>query len=122
MGYVMRQGRRIEVTTVMPDPLPKRRKPFEPRFVKLPRHWYTALKRTRNVRTYELALLILWETFKNKRDTGEVVLSTETTGMSREAKRVAAQELVEFGLIRLERRGTKALRAVVIPYIDSTEN
>jgi hypothetical protein len=68
------------------------------------------------VHTYELAHLILWEAFKDKRGTGEVVLSTEVTGMSRETKIRAARELVELGRIRLKKRETKALRAVIIPY------
>jgi hypothetical protein len=61
-------------------------------------------------------MLILWEAFKDKHRTGEVVLSTEATGMSREPKRRAAEELAEYGLIRLKKEGTKALRAVVISY------
>jgi hypothetical protein len=124
MGYVMRQGRRIKVATVNPDPDPgsnprKRRRPFEPMWVKLPRHWITGLKRSKSAHTYELAHLILWEAFKDKRGTGEVILSTEVTGMSRVTKRRAAEELVELGLIRLKKEGTRALRVRVIPYRDS---
>jgi hypothetical protein len=91
-------------------------------WVKLPRHWITGLKRSKSVHTYELAHLILWEAFKDKRRTGEVTLSTELTGMSRETKTRAAEELVELGLIRLKRGGNRALRAVVIPHRYYTEN
>jgi hypothetical protein len=114
MEYVMRHGRRIEVATVNPDSR-QRRKPFEPLFVKLPRHWISALKRSKSVRTYELALIILWEAFKDKRGTGEVVLSSQVTEMSGSTRRRAARELVELGLIRLKNRGAKTLRATVIP-------
>jgi hypothetical protein len=123
----MRHGRRIAVVTVNPDPYPgsaprERRRPFEPLFVKLPRHWIAGLRRSKSVRTYELALLILWEAFKDRRRTGEVTLSTEVTGMSRVTKRRAAEELVELGLIRLKREGTRALKAIVISYKNYTEN
>ena len=73
MGYVMRQGRRIKVVTVNPDPDPnprKRRRPFEPMWVKLPRHWISGLRRSKSVHTYALAHVILWETLKGKRGTG----------------------------------------------------
>jgi hypothetical protein len=36
--------------------------------------------------------------------------------MDRETKRRAVEELVELGLIRIKREGTRALRAMVIPY------
>jgi hypothetical protein len=113
----MRHGRRIEVVTVDPNPVPrKRRRWFEPLWVKLPRHWFTALKRSESVNTYRLAHLILWEAFKDKHRTGEVILSTEATGMSRATKIRAAEELAELGLIRLTKAGTKAIRVTVIPH------
>jgi len=59
-----------------------------------------------------LALLILWEAFKQ--GTKEVVLSTAVTGMPRETKGRAARELAELGLIRLEGMGTRALRATIL--------
>jgi hypothetical protein len=117
MGYVMRQGRRIEVTTLNPDPPPKaRRKSFEPLFVRVPWHWAAALRRSKSARTYELALLILGEAFKDRRRTGEITLSTEVTGMSRTTKRRAAKELAKLGLINLKEEGFSALRATVLPY------
>jgi hypothetical protein len=118
MGYVMRQGRRIEVTTLNPDPPPKaRRKPFEPEFIRLPLRWVVALRQSRSVNTHRLALLILDETFRDRRRTGEVILSTKITGMPRETRRRSAEELAKLGLIRLKRKGARALRAVILPYI-----
>ena len=114
MGFVMRHGRRIEIIDRNePDPEPKkRRKPFEPLFVKVPRHWVGGLGQSKSASTYQLALLILWEAFKQ--GTKEVVLSTAATGMPRETKGRAARELAELGLIRLKGKGTKALRATIL--------
>jgi hypothetical protein len=117
MGQVIRYGRRIEVVTLNPNPPAKaRRKAFEPRWIKLPRHWISALGRSKNANAYRLALLILWETFKNKQGDGKIVLSAKMTGMPGSIRHRAARELVELGLIVLESRGRKALRASVVPY------
>jgi hypothetical protein len=108
-------GRRIEVATLNPDPPAKpKRKAFEPRWIKVPRHWISALGGSKSANTYRLALLILWEAFKNRRRKGEIVLSTRMTGMSRATKVRAATELADLGLIRLEENG--ALRASIIHY------
>src|SRR6516162_11419909 len=115
----MRHGRRIEVVTINPDPSPalkRRRKSFEPWFVKLPRHWISALRRSKSAHTWELAVIILWETFKDKRGTGEVILSNRVTDMPASTRQRAARELVELGLITLVEEQTRALRARVISY------
>jgi hypothetical protein len=115
MSYVIRHGQRIEVMTIHPHPTPKqKRKAFEPRFIKVPRHWISALGRSNSANTYRLAMLILIEAFRNKRRNGEVALSTATTGMPRNTKARAARELVDLGLIQLQEDGTGALRARVI--------
>jgi hypothetical protein len=115
MNYVMRRGRRIEVVTINPDVTPKQRyKAFEPRFIKVPRHWISALGRSRSPNTYRLAMLILCEAFRNKRRNGEVTLSTATTGMPRNTKARAARELADLGLIRLKEDGATVLRAIVL--------
>jgi len=119
MGYVMRHGRQIEIVTINPDPSPisrRRRKSFEPWFVKLPRHWISALRRSKSARTWELAVIILWEAFKDKRGTGEVILSNQVTGMPGSTRRRAARELVELGLITVAEEQTQTLRAKVIPH------
>ena len=119
MGYVMRHGRQIEIVTINPDPSPisrRRRKSFEPWFVKLPRHWISALRRSKSARTWELAVIILWEAFKDKRGTGEVILSSQVTGMPGSTRRRAARELVELGLITVAEEQTQTLRAMVIPH------
>jgi hypothetical protein len=50
------------------------------------------------------------------------VLSTQVTGMCRQTKARAAEELAELGLIRLKKGGTKALKAMIIPYNILTKN
>ena len=51
LGFVMRHGRRIEIIDRNePDPKPKkRRKPFEPLFVQVPRHWVNGLGQSKRV-------------------------------------------------------------------------
>ena len=110
MNYIMRHGRRIEVETInMPEVEKKKRKRWTARWVKLPRYWITALRNTRSARTYELAHIILIEAYE--RGTQELTLSATTTrGMSRATKIRSAQELAEFGLIRLKLEDRKALK------------
>jgi hypothetical protein len=113
MGYVVRHGRQIEVETIQLPSKP-RRKAFEPRFVQVPRHWISALGRSKSVNTYRLALLILFAAFKDKQRNGEVTLSSAMTGMPRNTKVRAARELADLGLIQLLEGEAGALRARVI--------
>jgi hypothetical protein len=108
MAYVTRGGRRIEVVTLDAGMKPKRRRrSFEYRWVKLPRHWITGLARTRSAATYRLAHVILVEAFKRKHVGGKIVLSTKVTGMSRATRIRAALELEELGLIKIRSEGRK---------------
>jgi hypothetical protein len=116
MNYVMRQGRRIEVVTINTGAAPpkKRRKSFQAIWVKLPRSWITALRRSRSVHTYELAHTVLMEAYERQTDT--VTLSGEVTKwMSRATKARAARELEEFGLVQIkEGRCKTALKIVIL--------
>jgi hypothetical protein len=117
MGQVIRYGRRIEVVTLTPNlPAKARRKAFEPRWVKLPRHWISALGRSKSANTYRLALLILWEALKNKRGDGKIILSAEITGMPGTIRRRAARELADLGLIVIERDRRRAWSARVVSH------
>lgn len=104
MSYVLRDGRRIEVAIINAAGVaPKRkRRSFEYRWVKVPRHWVSGLARTRSVATYRLALIILTEAFTRKHTGGKIVLSAKVTGMSSSTRKRAALELAEFGLIKIE--------------------
>jgi DNA-binding transcriptional ArsR family regulator len=115
MSYVIRHGKRIEVETINTGHGPKRkRKAFESRWVKLPRHWISGLARSKSVATYRLAHIILVEAFKRKHVGGKIVLSTKVTGMSRCTKMRAAKELADLGLIEIEQGGREALRVSLI--------
>jgi hypothetical protein len=116
--YVIHEGRHIEIGELDLSPiLKKRRKPFEPEWVKLPRRWVAVLRQSKSIGTYQLAHIILFEAFKREQIGGEIVLSSAMTGMSQTTRRRAAKELVELGLIQTERRrGRQALRVSHVYY------
>jgi hypothetical protein len=116
MEYDTRHGRTFAVMELEDKCKPKRkRRQFEPKWVKLPRHWITSLRSSKSAKTYELAHIILWEAFKRQYVGGEIILSTEVTDMPRCTKLRAAKQLEELGLIRLLPNRRRALR--VVPYI-----
>ena len=108
--YAVRNGYRFEIGNLELDRQPEtKRKAFEPEFAKLPFHWTQALKGA-NGATYELAIAIQLEVFQCERMGGEIVLSTEMTGISHSNRYRAALELEQLGLIKLSRKGNQALR------------
>jgi hypothetical protein len=112
--YAIRNGRRFEIASELDLVLPKvKRKDFQPKFVQVPVRWVEALRQSKNAGAYQLALVILLEAFQRERIGGEIVLSSEMTGMSGTIRRRAAQELERLGLIQLERRGKQALRVIL---------
>ena len=115
MEYVYRHGKRIAVETLR-DPKPKKRRPFKASFVRLPNFWIERLRHARRVSTVVLALVILREAFKRQHIGGEIVLSTEVTGMSRDVKYRATKELKGLGLIETEQNGNQAVRVNHIYY------
>lgn len=115
--YVYRHGKRIEVEELDTGTPTKRLTKagggggkFVPDFAKFPRRWAEALRRSKSAATYQLALAILFEAFKQKKREGEIVLSSAVTGMPRETRRRATGELVKFGLIEVGRDGHSAPR------------
>jgi hypothetical protein len=115
--YVIRHGRRIAVETLDLDIVPKKkRKPFEVLWVKLPLHWAKVLRQSKSTSTYQLAHTILFEAFKREHVGGEIVLSSTVTGMPRETRRRAANELVKLGLIEIKQNGREALRISRVYY------
>lgn len=89
------------------------REPFVAEWVKLPRRWVKALRRTKSAATYQLAHAILFEAFKQDqfgRVGREVVLSSAVTKMPKETRRRATKELVKLGLIEVEQVGCEAPR------------
>ena len=85
---------------------------FETRWVKLPSRWVKALRRSKSVSTYQLALTILFEAFKREQVGGEIVLSAEVTGMPGTTRMRATRELVRLGLIEVSRHGRQAVRVI----------
>jgi hypothetical protein len=74
--------------------------------------WAKALQQSRSANTYRLAHTILFEAFKREQVGGEIVLSTEVTGMPSSTRVRAAEELVELGLIKVSRQGKQAFKVV----------
>jgi hypothetical protein len=115
MSYVVRNGRRIAIDTINTGaPAKKKRKPFEVSFVKLPNFWINRLRHARKVSTITLAHVILREAFKRQHVGEEIVLSTEATGLSRQVRARAVNELRELGLIETEQNGNQAVRVISI--------
>ena len=115
MSCIERDGRWIAIDTInTATPARKKRKPFEVSFVKLPELWIERLRHARKVSTITLAHVILREAFKRQRVGGEIVLSTEVTGISRQVRARAVNELRELGLIKTEQNGNQAVRVTSI--------
>ena len=115
MSGILRGGRWIAIDTInAATPARKKRKPFEVSFVKLPKFWIDQLRHARKVSTITLAHVILREAFKRQHAGGEIVLSTETTGLSRQVRARAVNELRELGLIETEQNGNQAVRVTSI--------
>jgi hypothetical protein len=114
MTYVYRNGKRIAVDIANTTAIATRRKPFEVHFVKLPNYWMERLERSKSPGTFKLAHRILKEDFKRQYVGGEIILSTAATGLSRKVRSRAVTELVELGLIEIQRNGNQAVRVTNI--------
>jgi hypothetical protein len=115
VSCIVRDGRWIAIDTInTATPARKKRKPFEVSFVKLPKFWIDQLRHARKLSTVTLARVILYEAFKRRHVGGEIVLSTEATGLSRQVKARAVNELRELGLIATEQNGNQAVRVISI--------
>jgi hypothetical protein len=111
---VYRHGRRIGVDTINTVTPVKNRRPFKVQFVKLPDYWIERLERSCSPGTFKLAHRILKEAFKRDQVGGEIVLSTQATGLSRKVRCKATKELIELGLIEIEQNGNQAVRVTNI--------
>jgi len=115
VSCIVRDGRRIAIDTInTATPARKKWKPFEVSFVKLPKFWIDRLRHARKVSTVTLAHVILREWFKHQQLGGEIVLSTEVTGLARQVRARAVNELRELGLIETEQNGNQAVRVTSI--------
>jgi hypothetical protein len=110
VNYVYRHGKKIAIDSIC-TPI-KERKRFEAQFVKLPVKWIERLEQSKSPGTFKLAHRILTEAFKRQYLGGEIVLSTETTGLPRKVRSRAVKELVGLGLIQVEQSGNQAVRVM----------
>jgi hypothetical protein len=111
VSCIEREGGWIAIDTInTATPARKKRKPFEVSFVKLPKFWIDQLRHARKLSTVTLAHVILHEAFKRQHGGGEIVLSTQATGLSRQVRARAVKELRELGLIETEQTGNQAVR------------
>jgi hypothetical protein len=113
MTYVYRHGKKIAVDAInTTTPANKKCKRFGVSFVKLPDFWIERLRHARKVSTVTLAHVILLEDFKRQHLGGEIILSTEITGLPRQVRARAVKELRELGLIETQQHGNRAVRVV----------
>jgi len=116
--YVIRHGKRIAVETLKTSaPMKRKHKPFQVKWVKLPKRWIEVLQRSESASTYRLAHIILLQAFKREHIGGEIVLSAEVTGMLDTNRRRAIRELIKLGLIKVRRNGKQAIRVTQILYL-----
>jgi Fic family protein len=118
MSYiVIRNGQRIETEDLNIRPVPKkRRKSFRAQWVRITPRWIEILRHAKHKGTYQLALVILVEAFRQKHCGSEIVLSSIVTRMSRNTRRKATKELVELGLIKTDQKGRESPRVSHIYY------
>jgi hypothetical protein len=84
-----------------------RRKKIEPLWVKLPRRWVSALSHSRSRNSYELALAILFESFRRYRYQEQEMSLCQLemlNGMPRCSRIRAAEDLARLGLIFISKR------------------
>jgi hypothetical protein len=115
------QGRRAAAansktkTEARTRPAKKKSAAFSLEWAKFPKKWEVALRQTTNASTYRLALAVLFEAaeLEIKGRKGEkITLSSALTGMTRNARLRATQELTKLGLLETELNGNKAPRVL----------
>jgi len=87
-------------------PLPKRRKQWRRQFARVPWEWVERLRPARRVCTYRLALLLVYEHWRQ--GGRPIALSNVAAEMPPRSKWRALAELESLGLIAIERRKRKA--------------
>jgi hypothetical protein len=111
-------------TKTKPDKVYRRdskrsKQPFKVEFVRVPIHWVKQLTQAHCLATYKLALHILGEAFRQQYFGGEIILSTDATGLPREARRRAIRELVGLKLIQVQQDGNQAVRVTKLARVKS---
>jgi hypothetical protein len=126
LRWVTAHGKRFQVETIYPSGTTKRahkRRPFKARFVQVPDYWMRQLERYGSAAMYQLALRILREDHKRRRQQlgkGEIILSTEVTGLGRETRSWAIKRMVEAKMIKVSQDGNQAARVVELLHMYQT--
>jgi hypothetical protein len=104
---------RIDAEQFQSKAKPRKLKKWQRHYVQVPWSWVERLQSAKRVSTYRLALLLLYEAWKNggKPLALSNVLAAEV-GLSRQTKWLGAVELERIGLIRIERRKGRAPRLI----------
>ena len=87
-----------------------KRKPFKPKWVRLPAIWIDRLEQSSSAGTHKLANRILMEAYKREQVGGQIILSRKVTGLPCSTTTRAARELAKLGLIQIQQSGCKAIR------------
>jgi hypothetical protein len=106
---------RIEAEQFQSQAKPPRHKSkkWQRRYVQVPWSWVERLQSAKRISTYRLALLLLYEGWKNggKPVALSNVLAAEV-GLSRQTKWLGLVELERVGLVKIERRKGRAPRLI----------
>jgi hypothetical protein len=113
----------LRVNPANPNLRPKgatRKATWQNRFILVPWAWVDRLNDARHVGTYQVALHLLYESWRNG---GRVIrLSNSAPGIERRRKWRGLRELEQFGLIEIERRPRKAPLITVLVDLRSGES
>jgi hypothetical protein len=84
-------------------------------FIRFPWSWMDRLRATRHCATYRLALLLIYEHWRNGGQTITLSnLATAQEGITRQRKWGGLRELEQLGLIKIERRSRKSPLVTVL--------
>src|SRR5262245_58246184 len=114
-GYIIRDGRKIAVEVTEQRQQAHQAKSWHRRFVLVPWLWVERLQKATRPSTFKLALLLLYEHWRAKRQS--LVLSNvfvESEGLSRSSKWNAIRELEGLGLVRVECHKGRSPRLVLL--------
>ena len=113
--FVYRHGRRIEVETLNPDPVPVRRRP-KPSFVQIPLELAARAAKATGGQRMLAWMLILHRCWKEKTKTVPVTNNMlHEYGIDRKVKVRALRQLETAGLITVEWRDRKSTIVTVRP-------
>jgi hypothetical protein len=114
VSYVMREGRRIAVEILNPDPPKKKRRQGEP-FVNVPIEWARRAAEATKTGRAMVWIELLYKAWRAKSNT--VALSNETlnrAGVTRRMKYRTLRAMEEAGLVTIEWRDGRAPRVTII--------